>query len=30
MDFAGLKSAINRWSERSFDDTDLNEFIDLA
>lgn len=30
MDFAGLKSAINRWSEREYSDVDLNEFIELA
>ncbi|HTH11011.1 MAG TPA: hypothetical protein VMA55_15695 [Acidovorax sp.] len=30
MDFAGLKSAVNRWSERDYDDADLNEFIELA
>ena len=30
MDFAGLKDAINRWSERSYDDDQLNEFIELA
>ena len=30
MDYAGLKTAINNWSERSYDDTQLDEFIDLA
>ena len=30
MDIAGLKSAVNNWSERSFSDDQLNEFIELA
>lgn len=30
MDYAGLKTAINNWAERSYDDTQLDEFIDLA
>lgn len=30
MDYDGLKAAINSWSERSYDDTQLDEFIDLA
>lgn len=30
MDFAELKDATNRWSERTFDDADLNQFVELA
>lgn len=30
MDYAGLKTAINEWADRGYDDTKLDEFIALA
>lgn len=30
MDFASLKTAVNNWAERSYSDSQLNEFIELA
>jgi hypothetical protein len=30
MDFSSLKTAVNTWSERSFSDDQLSEFIELA
>jgi len=30
MDYAGLKTAINDWSDGGYDDAKLDEFIDLA